>query len=119
MRPALTPLIGRDEELELLLRRWQQAKSRRGPGGAALRRAGHRQVAPRRRRCSSACAASRTLRLRYFCSPHHTAQRAPPDHRPAGAGGGLRAGTTAPRAKLDKLEALLGRRCGTYAEDWR
>ena len=45
LRSAETPLVGREEEIELLLRRWQQAKSRRRTGCADLRRAGHRQVA--------------------------------------------------------------------------
>ena len=43
---ALTPLVGRDEEVELLLRRWQRAKSGERPRGPAFGRAGHRQVAP-------------------------------------------------------------------------
>ena len=34
---GLTDLVGREEELELLLRRWSKAKSRRRPGGVALR----------------------------------------------------------------------------------
>jgi len=29
---ALTPLVGREEEAELLLRRWQQAKTGEGDG---------------------------------------------------------------------------------------
>ena len=33
---ALTPLVGRDEELDLLLRRWSQATGWRRPGGAAV-----------------------------------------------------------------------------------
>ena len=45
LRSGETPLVGRDEELDLLLRRWQQAKKRRRTGGADLRRAGYRQVA--------------------------------------------------------------------------
>jgi hypothetical protein len=27
LRPGVTPLVGRDEEMELLLRRWAQAKA--------------------------------------------------------------------------------------------
>ena len=46
LRSQATPLVGREEELELLLRRWRQAKS--GEGGACLGRAGDRQVAPYR-----------------------------------------------------------------------
>ena len=41
---GLTALVGREEELELLLRRWSKAKSRRRPSGLALRRGWHRQV---------------------------------------------------------------------------
>ena len=48
LRSEETPLVGRDEEVELLLRRWEQAKSRRGTRGADFRRAGHRQVAAHR-----------------------------------------------------------------------
>ena len=33
---ALTPLVGREEELDLLLRRWSQATGWRRPGGAAV-----------------------------------------------------------------------------------
>jgi predicted ATPase len=30
LRSGVTPLVGRDEEIELLLRRWQQAKNGEG-----------------------------------------------------------------------------------------
>jgi class 3 adenylate cyclase len=70
LRSEATPLVGRDEELDLLLRRWQQAKSGEGrvvlvsgePGigksrlGAAL---------------SQRIESDEHTRLRYFCSPHH------------------------------------------------
>ena len=46
---ALTELVGREEELELLLRRWSRGEDRRGPSGVALRRGWHRQIAPNRR----------------------------------------------------------------------
>jgi Adenylate and Guanylate cyclase catalytic domain len=42
---ALTPLVGRDEEIELLLRRWGARQGGRRPGRADLRRTRHRQVA--------------------------------------------------------------------------
>ena len=45
LRSGETPLVGRDEELELLLRPLGAGEDRRRPGGADLRRAGHRQVA--------------------------------------------------------------------------
>ena len=46
---AQTPLVGRAEELELLLQRWRLARAGRGPGRAAVGRTGHRQVAAHRR----------------------------------------------------------------------
>ena len=46
LRTATTPLVGRDEELDLLLRRWEQAKRAR-LRRADLRRARDRQVAHR------------------------------------------------------------------------
>jgi class 3 adenylate cyclase/tetratricopeptide (TPR) repeat protein len=70
LRSEATPLLGRDEELDLLLRRWRQAKAGEGrvvlvsgePGigksrlGAAL---------------SQAIQGDQHTRLRYFCSPYH------------------------------------------------
>jgi class 3 adenylate cyclase len=50
LRSEATPLIGRDEELELVLRRWQQAKCRGGACRPRCRRARNRQVATDRRR---------------------------------------------------------------------
>jgi class 3 adenylate cyclase/predicted ATPase len=68
---SLTPLVGRDEELELLLRRWQGAKSGEGqvvllsgePGIGKSRLT----VALEERLQDEA-----HTRVRYFCSPHHT-----------------------------------------------
>ena len=45
---ALTPLVGREEELDLLRRRWEKAVDRRGPARACGRRTRDRQVAPDR-----------------------------------------------------------------------
>ena len=42
---GLTALVGREEETELLLRRWSRAKSGEGQVGADFRRSGHRQIA--------------------------------------------------------------------------
>ena len=42
---GLTPLVGRDEEIRLLLSRWQERQGGRGPRGAADRRARDRQIA--------------------------------------------------------------------------
>ena len=70
LRSGATPLIGRDEEMELLLRRWAQAKAGKGrvvlisaePGVGKSRLA--EALAER-------IAAEPHARLRYFCSPHH------------------------------------------------
>ncbi len=67
---ALTPLVGREEEIELLLRRWRRAAEGEGqvvlisgePGIGKSRLA----VALRERLAGEA-----HTRIRYFCSPHH------------------------------------------------
>ena len=51
---ALSPLIGRDEEIDVLLRRWATCQSGRRPGRAGLRRARSRQIAPHREHWKSA-----------------------------------------------------------------
>ena len=70
LRSRSTPLIGRDEEIELLLRRWEQAKTgdgrivlisaEPGIGKSRLTEAMEERIAQQPHR-----------RLRYFCSPHH------------------------------------------------
>jgi class 3 adenylate cyclase len=70
LRASATPLVGRDEEIELLLRRWAGAKS--GAGGAVLISA-----EPGVGKSRLAEAVREHIRdephitLRYFCSPHH------------------------------------------------
>ena len=69
LRPGRAPLIGREEELELLLRRWKQAKTGEGrvilvwgePGIGKSHLVAALQDALKAERHSS---------LRYFCSPH-------------------------------------------------
>src|ERR1700720_1527212 len=70
LRSEATPLVGRDEELELLLRRWQQAKT--GEGRVVLV-SGEPGIGKSR----PTAALSQRLqeephtRVRYFCSPYH------------------------------------------------
>ncbi len=70
LRSRETPLIGRDEELDLLLRRWGQARG--GEGRVVLISA---EPGIGKSRLTEALAErlgdEPYLRLRYFCSPHH------------------------------------------------
>src|SRR4051812_13651409 len=70
LRSGLTPMVGREEEIDLLLRRWAQAKS--GSGKVVLISAepgvGKSRLAEA---LAERIAAEPHVRLRYFCSPHH------------------------------------------------
>jgi class 3 adenylate cyclase/predicted ATPase len=70
LRSGATPLVGRDEEVELLIRRWQQAKS--GEGRVVLI-SGEPGIGKSRLTAalSELIATDPHARLRYFCSPHH------------------------------------------------
>src|SRR5271166_5825816 len=104
---ALTPLVGRDEEIDLLLRRWARAKAGDGQiilvsGEAGLGKS--RITAAFEERLH----AEPHLRLRYFCSPYHQDSALFPVVDQLGRAAGF-AGNDPPAAKLEKLEALLAR----------
>ena len=68
---GLTPLVGREEEIALLLRRWQQAKDGEGQVGPAVGRTRDRQVAPRARGARAARGrAPRPPALPMLAPPH-------------------------------------------------
>ena len=99
------PLVGRDEEVELLLRRWKQAK--RGEGRVVLI-SGEPGIGKSRLTAalSEQIGTEPHTRLRYFCSPHHQDSALYPfiaqlEH----AAGFVR--DDAIEAKLGKLDALL------------
>ena len=68
---GLNVLVGRDEEFELLLRRWQRAKS--GEGQVVLL-SGEAGIGKSRLTAAllENLATEPHARLRYFCSPQHT-----------------------------------------------
>src|SRR5262249_16889065 len=67
---ALSPLVGRDEEVGLLLRRWERAKE--GDGQIVLI-SGEAGIGKSRMTIAlqEKLAARQHIALRYFCSPHH------------------------------------------------
>jgi predicted ATPase len=104
---ALTRLVGRDEEIDLLLRRWARAKA--GDGQVVLV-SGEPGIG--KSRIAAALAerlhAEPHLRLRYFCSPYHQDSALYPFIDQLGRASGF-ARDDPPAAKLEKLEALLAR----------
>jgi len=113
LRSTAAPLVGRDEELDLLRRRWEQAKT--GEGRAVLL-SGEPGIGKSRLTAaiSEAIAAEPHTRLRYFCSPHHQDSALHPIivhmERAAGFARG-----EAPGEKLAKLQALLAPAAPTEA----
>jgi class 3 adenylate cyclase/predicted ATPase len=107
MHSTVMPLVGRQEELELLLRRWQTAKS--GEGRIALI-AGEPGIGKSRLTAAlmERLAGEPHTRLRYFCSPQHTDSALHPFIGQMERAAGL-AYDDMLRAKLDKLDALLAR----------
>jgi class 3 adenylate cyclase len=106
LRSGTTPLVGREEELDLLLRRWQQGKA--GEGRVVLV-SGEPGIGKSRLTAalSQRIETEPHTRLRYFCSPHDQESALYPFiGQLERAAGFARDDTTA--TKLDKLEALLG-----------
>jgi predicted ATPase len=106
LRSGKMPLVGREEELELLLRRWQQAKS--GEGRVVLL-SGERGTAKSRLTAAKLEQLEQEphTRLRYFCSPHHQDSALYPFIAQLEHAAGFTHDDDA-EAKRDKLAALLG-----------
>ena len=105
LRSGATPLVGRDEEMELLLRRWAQAKA--GNGRVVLISA---EPGVGKSRLGEALAeriaGEPHTRLRYFCSPHHQDSALYPVIAQMERAAGFQHADD-PAARLTKLQALL------------
>jgi class 3 adenylate cyclase/predicted ATPase len=102
---GLTALVGREEECELLMRRWARAKNGEGQvvllsGEAGIGKS--RLTAALMERLGN----EPHTRLRYFCSPQHTDDALFPIIGEMERAVRLMRDDT-PQAKLDKLDALL------------
>jgi predicted ATPase len=102
---GLTEPVGREEELELLLRRWSRAKT--GEGQVVLL-SGEPGIGKSRLTAAllERIAAEPHTRLRYFCSPQHTDSALYPIISQMERASVFTYKDTA-QAKLDKLDALL------------
>jgi class 3 adenylate cyclase/predicted ATPase len=111
---GLTALVGREEESELLLRRWARAKS--GEGQVVLL-SGEAGIGKSRLTVAllEALAGEPHTRLRYFCSPQHTDSAFYSIIGQMERAAGLTHDDT-PQAKLRKLDALLAQ-TATSGED--
>ncbi len=104
---ALSPLVGRDEEIDLLLRRWAHAKA--GDGQVVLV-SGEPGIGKSRIAAAleERLQAEPYLCLRYFCSPYHQDSALFPFIDQLGRAAGFTPDDPPP-LRLEKLEALLSR----------
>ena len=106
MHPAsLAPLVGREDEFDLLLHRWRRAKEGEGQvvlisGEPGIGKS--RLIAELEERVFGGAA----IKLKYFCSPHHRDSALQPIIARWENEAGFVRGEPAD-ARLDKLEALL------------
>jgi class 3 adenylate cyclase/predicted ATPase len=113
-RSGMTTLVGREEEYEVLRRRWSKAKEGEGQvvllsGEAGIGKS-HLTVA-----LSERLKGERYIRVRCFCSPQHTNSALHPSIGQMERAAAF-AGDDALQAKLYKLDALL-RQTSTSPED--
>jgi class 3 adenylate cyclase len=114
LRAARTPLVGRDEELAILERRWRQAVAGEGcvvlvSGEPGIGKSRLAQTLVER------LSAEPHTRLRTFCSPHHQDHALYPTIAQLERAAGFRREDT-PDQRLDKLEAVLGQATNDLGE---
>jgi len=102
---TLGPLIGRKEEIELLVRRWEQAKA---GSGQVVVLAGEPGIGKSRliEALREALTGEQYLHYDFYCSPHHQESALYPVIQQLEHAAGYTRDDP-PSAKLDKLEALL------------
>jgi class 3 adenylate cyclase/predicted ATPase len=102
----LTPLVGREEELELLSRRWKQAA---GGEGRVVLLSGEPGIGKSRLTVAfqEQLQSEPHMRLRYFCSPHHADTAFHPIITQLERAAGFER-HDAPETKLDRLTLLFG-----------
>jgi class 3 adenylate cyclase len=112
---ATTPLLGREEEFDLLLRRWEQAK--RGEGRLVLL-TGEAGIGKSRltRALLERVAAEPHTTLSYYCSPYHQDSALHPIMGQLTRGAGIERDDSTD-TKLNKLEGLLQLSSGNFADD--
>jgi class 3 adenylate cyclase len=114
LRAVTTPLVGRDEEIDLLMRRWEQAK--RGDGQVVLI-AGEPGIGKSRiaQTVVERLGGEPHTRLRYFCSPHHQDSALYPSIAQLERAAVFRREDT-PEERLQKLEAVLSQGTNNLTE---
>ena len=111
---GLTELVGREEELELLLRRWAKAKTGEGQvvllsGEAGIGKSRIAETVMER------LIGEPYTRLRSFCLPHHQDSALYPTITQLERAAGFRREDT-PEQRLDKLETLLAQGTNDLSE---
>ncbi|WP_233807192.1 adenylate/guanylate cyclase domain-containing protein [Paraburkholderia sp. HP33-1] len=112
---TLTPIVGREEEIELLLRRWQRAKN--GEGQVVLL-SGEPGIGKSRLTTSleERLQFEPHERLRYFCSLRHQESAFYPFISQLERAAGLRRRDDTAEQRLNKLEAVLAFTADTQRE---
>jgi class 3 adenylate cyclase len=114
LRTATTPLVGRDEEMELLMRRWARAKA---GDGCVVPISGEPGIGKSRitQAMQERLGAEPHTRLRFFCSPYHQDSALYPAIAQLERAAGFRREDT-PEQRLTKLEALIAQATNDVSE---